>query len=112
MSTSKEFVEYILDQSRDPKTSVRAMFGEYALYYDRKVVGLICNDTIYIKVTKGTEELLKDNERGPAYPGARNTFILNESQIEENGFFIKILQTVFDDLPQPKHSKKQKSYKK
>ncbi len=111
MSTSKEFIEYILDQIHDPKATVRAMFGEYALYYDKKVVGLVCNDTVYIKVTSGTEQLLKENERGPAYPGARNTFILNESQIEENGVLRDMLQIVSNDLPQPK-PKKQKSYRK
>lgn len=105
MSTSKEFIEYILDQIHDPKARVRAMFGEYALYYDGKVVGLVCDNTLFIKVTSGSTELLKENELGPAYPGARETFILNESQIEESGVLRDILQIVSNDLPRPKPKK-------
>ena len=52
MATRKETVEFILDKLHDPRTfSARAMFGEYALYAKDKVVALICDDLLYVKIT-------------------------------------------------------------
>ena len=43
MSSKQSTVDYILDQlSESGNVRVRKMFGEYALYCDEKVVGLIC----------------------------------------------------------------------
>jgi TfoX/Sxy family transcriptional regulator of competence genes len=45
MSTQKETIEYILEKLGDYKRfSARAMFGEYALYADGKVVALVYDD--------------------------------------------------------------------
>ncbi|MES2315323.1 MAG: TfoX/Sxy family protein [Patescibacteria group bacterium] len=58
MSTQKETVEFIIEKLGDPKRfAVRAMFGEYALYADGKVVGLICDDQLYVKILPESVEL-------------------------------------------------------
>jgi len=36
------------------------MFGEYALYYDEKVVALICDGAIFLKITPSTTKILAD----------------------------------------------------
>jgi TfoX/Sxy family transcriptional regulator of competence genes len=71
MATSKDFAEYILDQVGDERARTRAMFGEYALYYDEKVVALLCDNIVYVKQTESSEELLAENEQGHPYPGAK-----------------------------------------
>lgn len=58
MSTSRNFIAYVLDQINDPKARIKAMFGEYALYYDERVVCLICDDTVFLKITPNTTTLL------------------------------------------------------
>ncbi len=66
MSTQKETVEFILEKLGDKRFSVRAMFGEYALYADPsksssraggRVVGLICDDQLYVKILPESAEL-------------------------------------------------------
>ena len=42
MSTSKKTVASILEQLEPLDVRARAMFGEYGLYCDEKIVGLIC----------------------------------------------------------------------
>jgi len=43
MSSSQDFVEYVVGQMGNAGTvTYRKMFGEYAVYLDKKVVGLIC----------------------------------------------------------------------
>ncbi len=60
MSTSKEFITYIRECIADPRARLYPMFGEYALYYDEKVVALICDGTIFLKITTGTKKILED----------------------------------------------------
>lgn len=58
MATQKETVTYILEQlDNDAQFSARAMFGEYALYAGGKVVALICDDLLYVKIMPVSEEL-------------------------------------------------------
>ena len=60
MSTSIEFITYIRECIADPRARLHPMFGEYALYYDEKVVALICDGTIFLKITPGTTKILED----------------------------------------------------
>ena len=105
MATKKDFAEYILDQVDDEQARVRAMFGEYALYYDDKVVALLCDSMVYAKVTPSSEEILSDNEMGPAYPGAKDTYILTDEQIEEKDFLRELFEAIGRDLNKKKKKK-------
>ena len=59
MATNESTVEYITDQLVDvPKISTRKMFGEYALYCGKKVVALICDDTLFVKITEQGKEFV------------------------------------------------------
>ena len=51
MSTSKETVAFILDQLAPLPVRAKAMFGEYGLYCDEKIVALICDETLFVKPT-------------------------------------------------------------
>ena len=66
MATDKDFIGYLEEKiSHIPGTRTRAMFGEYAYYCDNVVVGLVCDNTVYIKVTPQTEKILgADAEKG------------------------------------------------
>ena len=53
MASSKEYLEYILDQlSGLDDISYRSMMGEYIIYYRGKVVGGIYDDRFLIKPVK------------------------------------------------------------
>ena len=71
MATQKETIEFILGKLRDPgRFSARAMFGEYALYADGKVVALVCDDLLFVKILPASSELERQCEKGEPYPGA------------------------------------------
>ncbi len=60
MSSSQEFVDYIIDQIENAGViTFRKMFGEYALYCNGKVVALICDDQLFVKQTKVYREVRK-----------------------------------------------------
>ena len=65
MPTQKETVNFVLGKLRQAKRfSARAMFGEYALYADGKVVALICDDRLYVKILPASKELEPICEKG------------------------------------------------
>ncbi len=53
MASSKEYLEYILEQlSGLENITYRAMMGEYILYYKGKIVGGIYDDRLLVKPVK------------------------------------------------------------
>jgi TfoX/Sxy family transcriptional regulator of competence genes len=82
MATQKETIDFILAKLREPaRFSARAMFGEYALYADGKVVGLVCDDTLHVKIVPASKELEEICEKGNPYPGAKPYYIIEEVQL-------------------------------
>ena len=82
MPTQKETVEFILEKLRDRgRFTARAMFGEYALYADGKVVALVCDDLLFVKILPASKELERQCEKGEPYPGARPHYIVEEGQL-------------------------------
>lgn len=106
MTTTKDFTQYIVDNAHSTKVRVRSMFGEFALYYEDKVVALICNNTLYVKISESNKKLLDQNKIGPAYPKSKNFYILTEEQIETPKFLQTVFKNISTSLPAKKVSKK------
>jgi TfoX/Sxy family transcriptional regulator of competence genes len=82
MATQKDTVDFLLQKLRPvERFSARAMFGEYALYADGKVVALICDDRLYVKILPASQELENQCEKGEPYPGAKPHYIVDEGQL-------------------------------
>ncbi len=106
MSTQKETIEFILDKLGDDKFTTRAMFGEYALYCNGKVVGLVCDDQLYVKILPASAELADMCEKDEAYPGSKPYYLVEESQLSHIKNLAEILHKVADSLPAPKPKNK------
>jgi TfoX/Sxy family transcriptional regulator of competence genes len=94
-------MEYIIDQvgrSVGVDTlSVRKMFGEYALYYLGTTVGLICDNTLFIKITDATQKILGDHETGFPYPGAKPWYTLDESDLDDHELVGELIGVVYEE---------------
>lgn len=108
MSTSKSYIAFIQDCLCDiPNIRVKAMFGEYALYKDGWVIGLICDDTFFLKITKSTQEILWENHpTWEPYKWAKVQFILEDDILEDREKMEVLLKKCREEI-QVK-SKKQK----
>lgn len=108
MATSQQTAEYIVDQLASLEhISTRKMFGEYALYYEGKVVALICDNTLYIKMTtEGKSFVDTDYKEGAPYPGAKPWIEIGEEKIEDRTWLTELIEITFDALPAPKLKKK------
>ena len=109
MATQKETIEFILGKLRDhERFSARAMFGEYALYADGKVVALVCDDLLYVKILPASHELERQCEKGEPYPGAKPHFIVEEGQLSAIERLPAILGAVAEAISEKKAKAKRK----
>jgi TfoX/Sxy family transcriptional regulator of competence genes len=82
MSTKASTVEFILAKlGRSPDFSARPMFGEYALYANGKVVALICDNQLYVKILPASAPLEKLCDKDAPYPGAKPHYLVEEAQL-------------------------------
>jgi TfoX/Sxy family transcriptional regulator of competence genes len=107
MSSNQETIDYILDQL-SPLGNVRArkMFGDYALYCDEKVVGLVCENQLFIKYTVVGKKFAEGKYTpGFAYKGARESMNVTDG-IDDRDFITTLVRYTADALPIPKPKKK------
>jgi len=98
MSTSKDTMAFILEQLEPLPVRARSMFGEYGLYCEDKVVGFVCDDTLFLKQSPATAGL----ELGPAYPGSKDYAIVDADLLEDSDALRAMVQATADGLPAPK----------
>ncbi len=107
MATQKETIDFMLQKLRPAKRfSARAMFGEYALYADEKVVALICDNRFYVKILPASRDLESQCEKGEPYPGAKPHYIVEEGQLTTLPNLSSILFDIAETLPAKKVRKK------
>ena len=108
MATSQTTIDYICDQLASLKeVSARKMFGEYALYVGNKVVALVCDDTLFVKITEaGKDHLGESYEEGCAYEGAKSSMVISEDLIEDRRWLVELFELTAEALPEPKPKKK------
>ena len=101
MASSKEYLEFILDQlSGLENVSYRAMMGEYILYCGGKVIGGIYDDRLLIKPTKSALAMVPDAVMELPYDGAKEMLLVED--VDDSEFLQKLVSSVAGDLPAPK----------
>jgi DNA transformation protein and related proteins len=108
MASNQGFVKYVCERVRDQigNVSYRPMFGEYAVYVGTKVVGLVCDDQLFLKATENGRALLGTPVEAPPYPGARPYFLLDD-QVDDGPTLAALFLATEAALP-PSRAKKQK----
>ena len=102
MASSKEYLEYILDQISEMRTDIsyRPMMGEYIIYYRGKIVGGIYDDRFLVKPTRSALALMPNADMEEPYDGAKQMILVDD--IEDRGFLKDLLEAMYDDLPTSK----------
>ena len=81
------------------------MFGEYGLYLNNKLFGLVCDNKLFIKPTPSGREFIKDVIEAAPYPGAKPSFLIEE-KLENRDWLKKLVVITANELPEPKPKKK------
>ena len=101
MPSSKEYLEYVMDQlSGLQDVAYKAMMGEYIIYYRGKIVGGIYDDRFLVKPVKAALTMMPDAEMEIPYEGAKEMILVDD--VENRSFLIELLENMYEELPAPK----------
>lgn len=78
MASSLDFVNYVCEQiSGVGEITFKKMFGEYMVYVNAKPILLVCDNTVFVKMTDCIKDEMKNAEAGAPYSGAKPHYILD-----------------------------------
>ena len=104
MSSSKEYLDFILEQLSELKNvTYRAMMGEYILYYGGKIVGGIYDDRLLVKPVKSAIQYMPSAVYELPYEGAKEMLLVEE--VDNKDFLTGLFNAVYEELPAKKKKK-------
>lgn len=105
MACNPDFVQYVADQCAGAGEIVtKKMFGDYGIYCNGKIFGLICDDALYIKPTEAGRLVLRTEEMRPPYPGAKDYFYI--ADVDDRDYLAALVRATCRALPEPKPKKR------
>jgi TfoX/Sxy family transcriptional regulator of competence genes len=108
MASDKSFVEFVVDQIENAgEITYRHMFGEYGIYADGKIFGLICDNKLFVKPTLAGRNFIQNVVEAPPYPGAKLSFLI-EDKLDDREWLSELIRITITELPEPKPKKKMK----
>ena len=106
MASDQKFVDFIIEQIENvDEVEAKKMFGEYGIYAEGKMFGLICDNKLFIKPTKSGREFIGDVVKAPPYKGAKPSFLI-EDKVEDRAWLSELIRVSLKELPIPKPGKK------
>jgi TfoX/Sxy family transcriptional regulator of competence genes len=107
MASDQKFVDFVMEQIKNAgEITAKKMFGEYGIYADRKLLGLICDNKLFIKPTISGQEFIGNVVEAPPYEGAKPSFLIEE-KIEDSNWLSELIRISLKELP-PLKNKKEK----
>ncbi len=104
MASSKDYLEFVLDQLSDlDGISHRAMMGEYIIYFQGKIVGGIYDNRLLVKPVPSAIALMPEAAYELPYEGAKEMLLIDD--IDNKEFLCKLFLAMYEELPAPKQKK-------
>ena len=102
MASTQNFVDFIMDQIQGAgEITAKKMFGEYALYADGKIFGLICDNKFFLKPTISGRAFIGTPFEAPPYPGAKPSFLIQD-RLEDSQWISQLVRISLQELPMQK----------
>ncbi len=106
MASDQNFVNFVVEQIKNAgEITAKKMFGEYGIYADGKLFGLICDNKLFIKPTISGREFIGNVVEASPYEGAKPSFVI-EDKIEDSEWISALARISLNELPTPKAKKK------
>jgi TfoX/Sxy family transcriptional regulator of competence genes len=106
VASDQSFVDFVTDQIIGAGEIVaKKMFGDYGIYADGKIFGLICDNQLFIKPTASGRAYIGTVTEAPPYPGAKLSFLIGD-QIEDSAWLSELVRVTVRELPEPKPKKR------
>ena len=109
MASDVNFVQYVVDQlDADCAATWKRMFGEFGLYSDGKLFGVVCDNRLFVKPTAAGRAFIGRVVEAPPYPGAKPSLLI-EDRIDDAEWLSELVRVTVRELPPPKPGKRRKS---
>lgn len=106
MASDQNFVNFVVEQIKNAgEITAKKMFGEYGIYADGKLFGLVCDNKLFIKPTISGREFIGNVVEAPPYEGAKVSFLI-EDKIEDSEWISELVRISLNELPASKVKKK------
>ena len=104
MASSKEYLDFVLDQLSDvPGITVRAMMGEYILYVQGRIFGGIYDDRFLVKNTAAAARMMPGAAREAPYERAKEMLLVEN--VDDRAFLAALVSAMAEELPEAKKKK-------
>lgn len=101
MACNADFVQFIVDQcSGAGEIDVKKMMGDYCIYCNGILFGLICDNNLYVKVTETGAVILREYILRPPYTGARDYFYIGD--VDDRDYLADLIKATVRELMSPK----------
>jgi TfoX/Sxy family transcriptional regulator of competence genes len=105
MATEKTFVETVLEKMQPLEVTAKPMFGEYGLYYQGKNFALVCDNTLFVKITPAGAGLAGRIGQASPYEGAKPAYRISSAKLNDRDWIVALVRATSDALPRPKKRK-------
>lgn len=105
MATDKRFIEAVLEKLQPLEVSAKPMFGEYGLYYQGKNFALVCNNTLFVKITDAGAGVAGRVNQAPPYDGAKPAYRISSAKLNDREWIISLVKVTSAALAPPKKRK-------
>ncbi|WP_354005361.1 TfoX/Sxy family protein [Roseateles amylovorans] len=103
MGSRQSTMDYVLEQiSQAGDVSAKKMFGEFGIYCDGRVVGFLCDDQLFVKITEAGRQHIAQPKEGLAYPGAKPSFLIDGDLWEDREWLSTLIRRTAAEIPLPK----------
>ena len=97
MASSKDYLQFILDQLSDlPEISYRQMMWEYILYFRWKIIGWIYDNRLLLKPTDKVKELIENLEMLIPYPWAKPMIYVDN--VDNSDHLNELIKITYQEL--------------
>ncbi len=97
MATSREYLNFILDQlSQLDGITYRQMMGEYMIYYNGRLAAYLCDNRLLVKPTKSALAYIENHIFEPPYDGAKDMLLVEN--VDSGEYLAGLFNAIYDDL--------------
>ena len=110
MACSADYVQFVVDQcSGAGEIAVKKMMGDYCIYCNGILFGVICDNNLYVKVTEAGAAVLNEVILRPPYEGAKDYYYVDD--IDDSDYLKELVRATTLELISPKAKAKKQAAK-
>jgi TfoX/Sxy family transcriptional regulator of competence genes len=106
MASQQSTADYIIDQVRGAgQVTARKMFGEFGIFCDGRMIGVICDDRLFMRPTQAGRAYMETVREEQPFPGAKLYFVVPEERWDDADWMAGLMRVTTPEVPLPKAKK-------